>query len=75
MVFSMFCRVLDELLKEHCANQAKLFELAQEISKETVAQREAMGQHLDRLCEYTASLKNDQLELSKTYSSNDNSSR
>ena len=65
--------VLDDLLKEHCANQAKLYELAQDLTKERLAHKKGNCMVLDRLCEYTACLKKDQMKLSEPSSSNSNS--
>ncbi|KAJ1522198.1 hypothetical protein ONE63_002506 [Megalurothrips usitatus] len=54
---------LDDMLKEHCANQAKLFELSKSIRSERLAQKDAISGLLDRLLEYTLSLKDDQAKL------------
>ncbi|KAK3922284.1 Peptidase T [Frankliniella fusca] len=54
---------LDDLIKEHCANQAKLYELAQSLREERLTHKKAIGQLLEQLCHYTSSLKDDQVKL------------
>ncbi|KAE8743228.1 hypothetical protein FOCC_FOCC011163 [Frankliniella occidentalis] len=57
---------LDDLIKEHCANQAKLFQLAQNIRSEKLTQKHAKAELLEQLCQYTASLKEDEAKLDLT---------
>lgn len=54
---------LDQLLKEHCANQAQIFELAKEIRKEQRVRMDASAQLLAKLCQYMDSLRDDQKVL------------
>ncbi|XP_034256904.1 uncharacterized protein LOC117654402 [Thrips palmi] len=54
---------LDTLLKEHCANQAKLLELSKSIRNEKLKQKKGIEKLLDRLSQFTASLKDDQEKL------------
>lgn len=56
-------RGLDTLLKEHCANQARILELSKSIRNEKLAQKKGIETLLDRLSQFTASLKDDQEKL------------
>lgn len=57
------------MLKEDCANHSKICELAKEIREERLAYRDAANEFLDQLCQYTASLKQDQIKLDESSSS------